>query len=191
MPEQILFLPDSELIVPGRSGRQPVLPRVRAAATRALAAAVAETASGEIAVAYTRESRFGRPLPGFEIASQLLRAIGFTGKLGPACLNDGQPRAPLLLVMGTGAASHGEAAPLNADARGSNIDGQIDAALREAHWEKLAEIKTGGAADVGATLVTAAATHSPAPGTYACTEFLCEQDYGVTYFVARWVRQQG
>ncbi len=127
----IVFLPDTELVLPGRSGLQPALPELETRCADLIQSALAQIrrndnsrhrndAPPQVAVFYTPRSKFNRPLPGFHIASQLLLGAGFKGKILDVVTDLDPKSAPfegasLWLIMGTGAATHGPSAPLVID----------------------------------------------------------------------------
>gem|GEM_PF-2279390 len=134
----IVFLPDTELVLPGRSGMRPALPQLETRCADLIQSALAESrqndnprnthdAPPQIAVFYTPRSKFNRPLPGFHIASELLLGAGFKGKILDAVTDLDQECAPnerasLWLIMGTGAATHGPSAPLVIDRLPADLD---------------------------------------------------------------------
>lgn len=202
MPRHVVFLPDSELLIPGRAGAIPVLENLRAKCDSLLAAALAETATESVAVFATHESKFGRPLPGPAVARAFLERNRFAGDIiivhegdsGSEEIVDGESigRARLWLVCGTGAATHGEQAPLVGDERGVRVDAQISTALGEATWPVFDRELIELAHEVGATLVPAldaAARWESDLRTVSkmvVSENFNHQEFGVTYFAARW-----
>lgn len=202
MPAQLVFLPDSELLVPGRAGQTPVLQNLRHACDELLLGALSSIRPESVAVFTAQYSKFGRALPGPAVARDFLSRCGFHGEI----VNVGAPitpnatasevesvlRAPLWLVLGTGAATHGEQAPLDCDDRGKQLDANISRVLTDGHWPKFDAKTIELAHQIGATIVpTLAAANevlNQASETIAMklAEKRQHQEFGVTYFAARW-----
>lgn len=198
MPHQILFLPDTELLISGRSGAERILRPVQATARELIESALTETSAQSVGVFAAKNSKFGRPLPGHWVGQQLLEAAQFTGDIHHGEEDAVLPDCQLWLLMGTGAASHGENAPLVSDDRAPEVDAAIAEALRQSDWHDLLKIDSEAAEAVGATLI--AGIHRAArlgnltaispDNVFKCADMLEHFEFGVTYFLARWVAER-
>ncbi|HLS04033.1 MAG TPA: hypothetical protein VK030_04665 [Actinomycetales bacterium] len=198
MVRQILFVPDSELIVPGRSGARAALSELEDECARQLCEALTETGTERVRVFASVTSQFNRPLPGFWVAERLLESAGYSGKIRNTAptddvgTHDGS-HEELWMILGTGAASHGDEAPLIANANASNaeIDAQLEQALANPTAPGFEKIGPEAARAVGATLVEPAATAVRALTKAGATGWMPgpvfrQREFGVTYFAARW-----
>jgi len=192
---QIVFLPDSELILPGSSGSQAALLKLEKLASELITTGLAVTDPPEVVVFATPHSGFGRPLPGLHIAEQLLRSAGFAGDIASATAQQSSAatvfqRPQLWLVMGTGAATHGEIAPLPHNPQGADLDAQLEQILDSGQWERFATLDEQQALDLGATTVSAGAMMAAAlkSAGLVVEPHIChtERQFGVTYFAAYW-----
>lgn len=195
MSLQIVFLPDSELILPGRSGTRAALPELEKRASELITTGLAVTSEPEVVVFATSHSGFGRPLPGLHIAEQLLRAAGFAGDIASATPPQDSAasvmeRPQLWLVMGTGAATHGDTAPLPHNPQGAALDTQLEQILDSGQWERFTQLDEQQALDLGATMVSAgamvAATLNSAGLVVEPHVCHTKRQFGVTYFAAHW-----
>lgn len=199
-PLQVVFLADTELLLPGASGSESVLDDLRESSQELLESALEELDPQAIAVFAAPKSRFGRPLPGRLVASSLLKYAGYTGQIlgksgDPELQREREDPAPLWLVMGTGGAAYGDRAPLVADERALTVDVELAHLLRTATWPTSTEsIDFETAEQVGATMVPSLAMANTAKDgnePFTCADYFQTQEFGVTYFAVRWIQSDG
>lgn len=204
MLRDLVVIPDTQLLVPGVSGQVAVLQELRLACMENLAAAMTGQPEPKIACFFAPKSKYGRPLPGLVVASEFVSAAGYSCEVLDANIADVEEvtDASVWLVAGSGSAANGDDAPLIADERAPEVDAALREVLREANLSTLSQAIDGVVArEVGATLAEALelaaahelpATHEPPAAhelpaaRYQSKGFREFNEYGVTYFTARW-----
>lgn len=202
----VVFAPDSELILPGRGGAADPLGEVRAAALSELTHVLQGVDVRSVLVCYCASSPFGTPLPGAEIGTELLAGAGFTGdvvfhacqwasevKVSPPCpeildaVSNGGQEHSVVLLLGTGSAAREEDSPIPYRPESHVLDDQIQRALEQGNPGKFKEMVTDLPREVGATLIpTMIEIVSLNVSKVQARNILSFDDLGVRYFVGSW-----
>jgi|GEM_PF-6368896 len=202
----VVFVPDSELMLPGRGGAADPLSVVRAAAISELTDVLHRVDIRSVLVLYCASGPFNTPLPGKEVAEGLLAATGFTGDVvfqdcrwgldastsfpssEIACdiaHNDQEHSAVILL--GTGSAAREADAPILHRPEALELDDAIQQALQNGASGKFPAMVTDLPREVGATLVpTMVKLDSLGVSKVRVRKALTFDALGVRYFVGSW-----